>query len=137
MSYNIKSQKTNLGTNIDGSKNIFLKFCMNSHVPRHGFKKINVKIFWKFQKKFQILFKKFLVFLCSKQPVKNEQFLVPTNHFFEVTIANYMPLAFRKCISQVWCNSSPKSHSPRKCVILRFCFFSWRIFLSYCRIVVC
>ena len=52
------------------------------------------------------------MFLCSKQPVKNERFLVPTNHFFEVTIANYMPLAFRKCISQVCCNSSPKSHSP-------------------------
>ena len=49
--YNIKSQKTNLGTNTDGSKNIFLKICMNSHVPRHGFKKINVKFFWKFQKK--------------------------------------------------------------------------------------
>ena len=41
--------------------------------------------------------------------------MVPTNHFFEFTIANYMPLAFRKCISQVWCNSSPKSHSPRNC----------------------
>ena len=46
--YNIKSQKTNLGTKTDGSKNIFLKICMNSHVPRHGFKKKNVKIFIKF-----------------------------------------------------------------------------------------
>ena len=55
--------------------------------------------------------------MCSKQQVKNEQFLVPTNHFFEVTIAIYIPLAFRKCIlSHEWCNSSPKSHSPRNCV---------------------
>ena len=56
------------------------------------------------------------MFLCSKQPVKNEQFLVPTNHFFGVTIVNYLPLAFRKCISYMWCNSSPLSHSPRNCV---------------------
>ena len=27
-----------------------------------------------------------------------------------------MPLAFRKCMSQVWCNSSLKSYSPRNCV---------------------
>ena len=57
--YNIKSQKTDLGTKIDDSKDFFLKIRMNSHVPTHEFKKINVKIFWKFQNKIQILFKKF------------------------------------------------------------------------------
>ena len=58
--YNIKSQKTNLGTNTDGSKSIFLGNCMNSHIPRHGFKKINVKFFWKFQKKFSNFIQKIL-----------------------------------------------------------------------------
>ena len=36
-----------------------------------------------------------------KWPVNNGQFLVPTNHFFEVTLVNYIPLAFRKGISYV------------------------------------
>ena len=116
MTYNIKSQKTNLGTNTDGSKNIFLKFCINSHVPSHGFKKINVKILSKFPKKFlDFFFQKILSFYVANSRQKNARFLVPTNHFFTVTIANYMPLAFRKCTSHVWCNSSPISHSPRNC----------------------
>ena len=53
--YNIKSQKTNLGTKTEWFKN-----CMNSYVPRHGFKKINVKIFIKFQKNFSNFIQKIL-----------------------------------------------------------------------------
>ena len=36
---------------------LFLKIFLNVHVPSHGFKKINAKIFWKFQKKIETLFK--------------------------------------------------------------------------------
>ena len=49
--YYINFQKTDLCIKPDASINIFFKIYLHSHIPRHRFKKINPKIFGKFQKK--------------------------------------------------------------------------------------
>ena len=52
--------------------------------------------------------------------MKNSQFLVPTNHLFEVTIANYMPLAFRKCIISSLAQFFTEKSLPKELCSIRY-----------------
>ena len=55
------------------------------------------------------------MFLCSKQPWFFGQKKLWTTYLFNLTIAFYIQLAFKKCISYEWCNSSPKKPLPLDC----------------------
>ena len=57
------------------------------------------------------------MFLCSKQPWFFGQKKLWTTYLFNLTIAFYIQLAFKKCISYEWCNSSPKKPLPLDCVL--------------------